>query len=218
MSLPQNLEATIEYLPQRARSAKIRQEGFLQLTNPSNYCSYWEWRGRTAVSARLKKSLVDAYIAIAENAPKERKSSGLQDSNFKELTTEIIGWRTQVGAQTINRTSEDLLAPSDSAGFYWIKNKMGLYADGAHELERVRVTTESGARAYYRSQAFWKASAAVNLPGRISKTNYSGLNGFDSRCCAYGVLLAVLTEMKFPNSKGEMMLSFPEGISPRRNS
>jgi len=51
---------------------------------------------------------------------------------------------------------------------------------------------------------------------RIERTDYSGLNGFDSRCCAYGVLIAVLSEYKFPDSKGKLNLEFPEGFTPRR--
>jgi hypothetical protein len=50
----------------------------------------------------------------------------------------------------------------------------------------------------------------------VDKTNYEGLNGFDSRCCAYGVSLAVLTEYKFPDDKGKLTLNYPEGYKPRR--
>ena len=93
---------------------------------------------------------------------------------------------------------------------------MGLYADQAHTLDRHSVTTESGAKVYYRSQSFWKASAAVNLPGAIGSTTYSGLYGFDSRCCAYGVSVAVLTEFRFHDDKSKLRLDFPEGYKPRR--
>ena len=93
---------------------------------------------------------------------------------------------------------------------------MGLYADQAHSLECHSVTTESGAKVYYRSQSFWKASAAVNLPGRIGRTDYSGLNGFDSRCCAYGVSIAVLTEYRFPDDKSKLKLDLPEGYKLRK--
>lgn len=41
-------------------------------------------------------------------------------------------------------------------------------------------------------------------------------NGFDSRCCAYGVLIAVLSEYRLPDSKGKLNLEFPEGYTPRR--
>jgi hypothetical protein len=64
---------------------------------------------------------------------------------------------------------------------------------------------------YYRSQNFWQVSAAVNLPGRIGNTNYQGLNGFDSRCCAWAVALAVLAEYRFPNAQGNVVFEYPEG-------
>lgn len=73
---------------------------------------------------------------------------------------------------------------------------MAKYADKTHELERQAVATAHGQRIYYRCLAFWQASAAVNLPGVISRRNYQGINGFIERCCDYGCALAVLTERK----------------------
>ena len=91
------------------------------------------------------------------------------------------------------------------------------YADEAHSLERVSVPTiSSGSKVYYRSTAFWKASAAVNLPAAVGRTDYSGLNGFDSRCCAYGVALAVLSDMKFADATKPNALDYPEGYTARR--
>jgi len=69
---------------------------------------------------------------------------------------------------------------------------------------------------YYRSQAFWQVSASVNLPGAANRTTYIGLNGFDSRCCAYGVALAILAEMRFPDTQRHVTLEYPEGYTPRR--
>jgi hypothetical protein len=189
--------------------------GFLQLTNPENYCNYWAWRGRI-VSTSLKTALVNAYVAIEKKDPGDRKNTTLQDSNFTALTTEMTGWRTQIEAGSTKPSDEDYLAPADGAGYYWVKNKMGKHADKPHVLERHAVSTESGNKVYYRSQAFWKASAAVNLPGKIHRTDYLGLNGFDSRCCAYGVALAVLCEYKFPDDKAKLTIEFPEGYKPRR--
>lgn len=74
-----------------------------------------------------------------------------------------------------------------------------------------------GNRIYYRSQAFWQVSASVNLPGAANRTTDAGLNGFDSRCCAYGVAIAVLTEMKFPDAEGNATLEYPEGYTSRRS-
>lgn len=89
---------------------------------------------------------------------------------------------------------------------------MASFADATHALERVAVSTINGAgqKIYYRSQAFWRTSAAVNLPSMVNQTNYSGLNGFDSRCCAYGRALNILTEMRFPDATGETTLLRPE--------
>jgi len=120
-----------------------------------------------------------------------------------------------------------MYAPSDSAGHYAITSHSARtlvqYADGPHVLERrVVATVDSrgsslGDHVYYRSPAFWQVSASVNLPGAAGRTNYIGLNGFDSRCCAYGVALAVLTEMKFPDAQRRITLEYPEGYTQGRS-
>lgn len=92
---------------------------------------------------------------------------------------------------------------------------MAGFTDQPHVLQRVSVNTEARTKVYYRSPAFWRASAAVNLPGAINNT-YHGINGFDSRCCAYGVITAVVGDVKFPNPQGALTLSYPEGYTPRR--
>jgi len=190
--------------------------GFLQLTNPENYCNYWEWRGRM-ISTTLKSAMINAYKAIATVSPtSDRTNTGLQDSNFPELTNEITNWRKHIEALPDSDAIEERLTPSDSAGFYWSKNRMAKYADEVHTLERKAVLTDKGTKVYYRSQAFWRASASVNLPGAINRTNYLGLNGFDSRCCAYGTSLASLTEILFPNALNTLQLTFPEGYTPKR--
>ena len=60
------------------------------------------------------------------------------------------------------------------------------------------------------STTFWRVSAAMNLLGAINYTCH-GINGFDSRCCAYGVITAVVGDVKFPNPQGALTLSYPEG-------
>lgn len=183
--------------------------GFLQLTNPENYLNYFEYTG-TPVQASLKNSLVDVYASIAAQPPAQRTNTTLQDRHFPTLPSEIIGSRERVSE---NNSSN--ISAADSAGFYWVKNKMAKYADMEHVLERVSVNSNSGEKYYYRSPAFWKASAAVNLPGRINSLYSSSLNGFDSRCCAYGVALAILTEDKFPDTSGNLTVLFPEGYTQR---
>jgi murein DD-endopeptidase MepM/ murein hydrolase activator NlpD/predicted chitinase len=189
--------------------------GFLQLTNPENYCNYWVWRGR-AIDPTLRAALVAAYKHIAGLPAAQRSNASLQDSHFPALTQQIIDWRTNVQAAPAQRGTEELLTPSDSAGFYWVKNRMATYSDQVHILERISVATDQGQKVYYRSQAFWRASAAVNLPAAVSRTNYSGLNGFDSRCCAYGAALATLSEVLFPDANGNLLVEFPQGYFPRK--
>lgn len=181
--------------------------GFLQLTNPENYLNYFKYIGKV-VQEPLKQSLVDAYALIAAQSPANRSNVTLQDRHFPTLPAEFIELRNEVS------DSQGTLAV-DSAGFYWVKNKMAKYADEQHVLERVSVNTNLGAKYYYRSPSFWKASASVNLPGRIGSLYHRSLNGFDSRCCAYGVAIAILTENKFPNASGNFVLEFPEGYKHR---
>ncbi len=74
----------------------------------------------------------------------------------------------------------------------------------------------SDEKTYYISAAFWRASAAVSLPSKVEVLYDTRLNGFDARCCAYGVALAVLTEIKFSDAIKLNALDFPEGYTPRR--
>ena len=192
--------------------------GFLQLTHASNYIAYWEWRGQLLPVA-LKTTLVKAQATEQAKTPVLRNLTAMQDANFPALTQGMVNWRSAVEARTALSTDPDrFLFPSDSAGFYWASLRMAQYADRAHTLERITVSTANGqgAKVYYRSPAFWEASAAVNLPGSIGSLYSKTLNGFDSRCCAYGYALAILTEMKFPNASNVLDLDFPEGYLPRR--
>jgi len=98
-----------------------------------------------------------------------------------------------------------------------LTNEYGPYADNDHVLERCSVTPRrSGIKIYYRSQAFWRASAAVNLPSQIDNGRYQGLNGFDTRCCVYGSAIAILTEQKFPDSHNNPVNEKPESDQLRR--
>lgn len=195
--------------------------GFLQLTHPENYITYWRWRGRQ-IPETLKTTLDTASRA----AHRARNNATLQDIHFPALTQEMRNWREDVEGDPDNPRADKYLSPSDSAGQYAIASHgartLIQYADEPHVLERrVVVTVDSqgrpqGNRTYYRSQAFWQVSAAVNLPGAADRRDFQGLNGFDSRCCAYGVAIAVLTEMKFPDARGGATLDYPEGYTPRK--
>lgn len=188
--------------------------GFLQLTHPGNYIGYWRWRGRT-----VPTTLETALNAASARAHTANSNVGLDDRHFPALTTEMVDWRIATSSGLEPATQENFVAPSDSAGYYWAKTSMARYADDSdtREMERVVVATvdtrgrSTGNKVYYRSQNFWQVSAAVNLPGRINNTNYRGLNGFDSRCCAWGVALAILTEYRFPDTQGNAVLDYPEG-------
>ncbi|MNQ31734.1 Peptidase family M23 [compost metagenome] len=192
--------------------------GFLQLTHASNYISYWTWRGRT-IPAALKSSLETAQNTEQGKKPAARSKTAMQDANFPALTQDMVNWRIAVQADaSLANDADRYFAPSDSAGFYWASLQMAKYADENHLIERVSVNTvnRQGSKTYYRSPAFWKASAAVNLPSQILNIYSSALNGFDSRCCAYGYALAILTEAKFPDAQGGLNVEFPEGYGKRR--
>jgi hypothetical protein len=129
----------------------------------------------------------------------------------------MIGWREEVRGTAMAGSTDSGYAPSDSAGFYWAKLQMASYADPEHVLNRVVITANQAQRVYYRSPSFWRASAAVNLPADIDDLYSTGMNGFDARCVAYAYALSVLSEMRFPNSTGNVTLAFPEGYQLRRN-
>jgi len=189
--------------------------GFLQLTNPGNYINYWRWRGRH-VDDKLAQALTKEYDRVYSLKP--RPSAALADEKFVGVTEEIRTWRSQTADETrpdSAKTAEDRYSPADSAGWYWQVNHMARYADQPHTLERKDVMSDHGKKSYYRSEAFWRASASVNLPSVIKKTYSSALNGFDSRCCAYGVALALLTEMRFADQDGNNTLWYPLGFRRR---
>ncbi len=186
--------------------------GFLQLTGPGNYINYWRWRGRH-VDDKLAQSLTKEYDRVYSSKP--RPSAALADAKFAEVTQQIMVWRSATSAENRDQSDDDNYSPADSAGWYWQVNHMARHADQPHRLERKDVMSDHGKKSYYRSEAFWRASASVNLPSVINKTYSSALNGFDSRCCAYGVALAVLAEMQFADQDGNNTLWYPLGYRRR---
>ncbi|HGN9109590.1 TPA: M23 family peptidase [Enterobacter hormaechei] len=186
--------------------------GFLQLTNPDNFYKYFTYRGRT-FNKDIRDELVSDYRRVqGDRALREQEKKLdnriLYDGQHPGLEQEVISWREAVENGTFD--------PADSAGFYWSLTGMAKYADETHELQRQVVTAGHGLRVYYRSPAFWRASATVNLPSAISRRNYQGINGFIERCCAYTCALSVLTETKFPDESNALTLDNPEGILLRR--
>ncbi|WP_027798668.1 M23 family metallopeptidase [Paraburkholderia dilworthii] len=166
--------------------------GFLQLTWPSNYLAYWDFRGRAnQIPAAVRAQLLGAQQAAAHSG-----SNAAWNSSELALTPDMRKWRGDVSLT-------DQIDATFSACFYWVKVGMAGYADEPHVLERVALTASGHAHCYYRSPSFWKASASVNLPGAINNFYSTHLNGFEARCMAYSVALSVLTEMKFPVAAGQ---------------
>ncbi|MGK6325825.1 M23 family peptidase [Erwinia sp. DT-104] len=181
--------------------------GLLQLTNPENYFNYFSFRGRTCPE-NIRNALINEYRRLYAHRPLRYTDNHLSDTE-NHVPENIIRWR--------NNVSSDLYEAASSAGFYWVSMSMAPYADAEHVLERCSVTPRrSGIKIYYRSQAFWQASAAVNLPGQIDNEHYQGLNGFDTRCCVYGSAIAVLTEQKFPDSHNNPVNEKPESDQLRK--
>ena len=183
--------------------------GLLQLTPPYNYQYYWQFRGRTI--SRQFETLVARYREVEKMDVEVRKANRgrFQDSQFPTLN-QYFAWREEL----INSANID---PTDSAGFYWAKNDMAKYADETHTLERktINAIRNQGTKVYYRSSAFWHATAKVNLPAKIKDLYDRKLNGWDQRCSVYGNCLAVLTEMKFPDATNNLILEFPESYERR---
>ncbi|RQZ42781.1 hypothetical protein DIE16_00870 [Burkholderia sp. Bp9090] len=170
-----------------ARYAPWDGRGFLQLTWPKNYLDYWDFRGRsTQIPDPARASLLTAQ----QQAGTTRNNAPLRAADH-QLTPDMLSWRDDVA-------DSKKVDAAWSAGFYWASLNMVSHADESHVLERVIVATNGGQKCYYRSPSFWKASAAVNLPGAIGDLYSARLNGFEARCVAYAVALSVLGETKFP--------------------
>lgn len=186
--------------------------GLLQLTSPVNYFDYFSFRGRS-YPENIKNTLIKEYNRLYSHRDTSRRKIRYTDNHLSDrennVPENIIRWR--------NSVSSDLYEATSSAGFYWIERNMSPYADNEHVLERCSVNIRGGRmKIYYRSLAFWQASAAVNLPGQINNNQYQGLNGFDERCCVYGCAIAVLTEQKFPDSNNMPVNEKPESGQLRR--
>ncbi len=181
--------------------------GLLQLTNPENYFDYFSYRGRVSPE-NIKNALIREYSRLYSHRSIRYTDNHLSDT-VNHVPEDIVRWR--------NNVSSDLYDAASSAGFYWVARGMASYADNEHVLERCSVTPRrSGIKVYYRSLAFWQASAAVNLPNQVNNEHYQGLNGFDTRCCVYGSAIAVLTEQKFPNGDNRPVNEKPESDQLRR--
>ncbi|MEP9321871.1 hypothetical protein PPMP20_01795 [Paraburkholderia phymatum] len=176
--------------------------GFLQLTGPGNYIRYWDFRGRAAqMSQATRDRLLRAYDQANHDRP--HAQTYIADT-VSGVTAVMLGWRPQISAenQTFGSlTAEDLLCPSDSAGFYWAQSAMARYADQAITLERRTVGAIHPVdhhhpnapnpvlnKVYYHSENFRDASATVNLPSAVGHPN-SHFNGYIARCVGFAQVL-----------------------------
>lgn len=182
-----------------ARYAPWDGRGFLQLTWPSNYMTYWDFKGR---SKQIPNAVRAGLLAAQEETNKTRNNEALSAVEAR-LTPDMLKWREDAG---------DVRAadPTETAGFYWASLRMALHADQVHALERIGIGTSKGPKCYYRSPSFWKASAAVNLPGALNTLYSAKLNGFEARCIAYAAVLAITGEHPFPLGNGNFSSS-PDG-------
>lgn len=180
--------------------------GLLQLTSPDNYFDYFSFRGLTYTND-IKNRLSTEYNRLYANKNIRQTDNHLSDTE-NDIPHDIITWRNNVSSNDYDVVG--------SAGFYWISACMAYHSDAEHELERCSVNTNSRIKIYYRSPAFWKASASVNLPGRINTLYSTALNGFNDRCCVYGSAISVLTEQKFPDNNGNAIVEKPESNQLRR--
>lgn len=201
--------------------------GFLQLTHASNYIKYWKFLGLGAqIPAAAETSLATA-TANADTARKSHVAETARTANsyladsVSGVTPQMVAWRALVGQ---NRSQiVDAVNAADSAGAYWAWMEMARYGDESINFERLTVSavagrahTPVGTKVYYRSLAFWRASASVNLPGKINDPWSHLLNGFVDRCVPWAQSLAVLSEARFPDEANNLVLDFPEGHEPRK--
>jgi predicted chitinase len=193
------LSSLSEYKPSNQRYYPWYGRGFLQLTWPSNYLDYWDFRGR---ASQLPDALREQLKEAQKKTDKDANNAALEKVE-SQLPITVAGWRNDIGDQ---RDISNNVDASLSAGFYWLTKGMARCADERHELERFPVQTDKGPRGYYRSKAFWRSSATVNLPSVINDDYSPKLNGFDSRCAAYASVLCVTGEYLFPTQNRQLAL------------
>lgn len=180
--------------------------GLLQLTSPGNYFDYFSFRGLIYTND-IKNRLSTEYNRLYANRNIRQTDNHLSDTE-NDIPHNVISCRNNVSSNDYDVVG--------SAGFYWVSAYMAYHSDAEHELERCSVNTNSRIKIYCRSPAFWKASASVNLPGRINTLYSTALNGFNDRCCVYGSAISVLTEQKFPDNNGNAIVEKPESKQLRR--
>jgi hypothetical protein len=183
--------------------------GFLQLTWPDNYITYWRFVGRS-VADHLAQSLHDA----ASQANTQHTNAPLIAADA-QIPTAMQAWRVDVGARWDQA--------SDSAGAYWTWSLCAKSADTsarnvmAVQIAQVKVGHGQSANEtviYYTNAAFGRVAATVNV-GRPS-TSYHSVNGIVARFQAYTSAQLIFLDMPlFPDADG-VAHPTPAGYIPRR--
>ena len=177
--------------------------GFLQLTHPYNYMDYWRYLGR-----HIEQTLYDGMKAASAT------HHSVRDDDWPGITDGVRNWRDALAGVGADLPAELVCRPSDSAGFYWAKNKMAQYADKFNGVERKILPTNMGKRAYYHSSSFRDASAIVNLPAAVGNPDKK-FKGYEARCVSYAQVLAILVDQAlFADANGKL-LDFPDGMIRR---
>jgi len=167
--------------------------GFLQLTWPGNYVTYWRFVGK-AVSGDLAHRLNVEGPALLALEP--------------SISPEMRRWRD--GIADIRHPA----SATDSAGAYWAWNKASI--DAEDEPDNVRASKAAagpGSHTYYTSQGMGRVAAAVNW-GNPNKP-FNRVNGIVARFQAYDTCEMVLLDTpNFPDAYGKSQPT-PQDYEPR---
>jgi hypothetical protein len=182
--------------------------GFLQLTWPKNYITYWRFIGKQ-VSDDLEKTLDTA----AHKANKDRTNASLVAAEV-HVPGEMKRWRAFTGT---NETQA-----SDSAGAYWAWSLCAQSADqstpNVMAVQTAQIAaghgqSQSRTVIYYTNDAFGLVAATVNA-GSPSKS-FKAVNGIVARFQAYTVAQIVFLDFPmFPDVNGVVQPT-PQDHTPR---
>jgi hydroxyethylthiazole kinase len=167
--------------------------GFLQLTWPKNYITYWRFAGKLVSDDLAHRLNVEGSNLLAMES---------------RISSEMRRWRDGIA---------DMRHPAsatDSAGAYWAWNKASIDADT--EPANVRASknaTGPGNYVYFISQGMGRVAATVNW-GNPDEP-FSRVNGIVARFQAYDTCEVVLLDTtNFPSAHGEYHPA-PQGYKPR---
>lgn len=166
--------------------------GFLQLTWPKNYITYWRFAGKVVPDDLAHRLNVEGSQLLAMEP---------------HISSEMRRWRDGIA---------DMRHPAsaaDSAGAYWAWNKASIEADSEPVNVRAFKTVSGHSIMYYASQGMGRVAATVNW-GSPNKP-FNRVNGIVARFQAYDTCEVVLLDTpNFPNAHGESQPT-PQGYKPR---